>query len=979
MKKYLFIFVFSTIILTSSLAIAGELGDRLQREIIQKSPDQLIPVWISVSNQKDSYTFKKEIANRSQSRAERHKIAIEELKASRTGQPAILEYLSSLEKRGLATDIKRYWITNTITASVTAGEIDRLKNKSNIDIIYLEPKIEIIKPETLSEEKTSSASIAGVTSNISHINAPAAWAAGYTGAGRIVCIFDNGVLGSHSALVNNWKGQDGDSAAAWFDPRYEESFPHVIGNDGHGTHVTGLAVGHDDISGDTVGVALDAKWISAAVINVNGAARLDAFQWAADPDGNPNTIDDVPDVISHSWGFINASCLNIFYDAIRNTEALGIVNIFAVGNIEGGFSTVHNPADGAADSLDCFSVGNLVHTNVPPSIATNSSRGPSPCDLTIIKPNVVAPGRIIRSTWIDGGYTDAMSGSSMATPQVSGLVVLLRQKNPNATVDEIKEAIIKSTQRANFGTIPNNDYGWGEIDCKAALDSLSAVSSAPNVRVYDFTHDPIAPGDTVVGTVLLQNIGTTVTSVTGQINGTHPALNVLNGNVTFGTINQDDTTSSVAMIEVVVNDTVAVGSIVSIDFQISGDDYSTQAQLHFVIEPLPKRSIVTHNTGRIVFSLTNRGVYGLGTNSMFVGGGSGFTFDGGGNELWEGGIIAGTGYSRISSSIHSYLFEPDRDFVVSPGGDIDITALSGSAAEATFSIFDDAQADDPLGLQVKQESYIYNPPNDDFVILRHILHNISDVDITDLYYGLFMDFDATSYYKNAGGFDSTNMLTWTAYNNGTNQSPLLSDYRGICLISGQFAGGGAAPSPVVDIYPPTGSPFGNGFSDIKKYNIIKSGMLYANQFDTSIADIFSFISAGPITLAPGQTDTVVFAVVAGDSRPEIEDAASRASSVILSVDQPGIPTQLPSSFKLIGNYPNPFNPTTIVSFEMPHKGEYLFEVINMLGQIVHKQKTNTQPGIVNVFFDGNSFASGAYFYRITVEEQSLAGKMMLLK
>ena len=44
-------------------------------------------------------------------------------------------------------------------------------------------------------------------------------------------------------------------------------------------------------------MALDAKWISAGVIDIYGASIIDAFEWAADPDGDPNTIADLPDVI----------------------------------------------------------------------------------------------------------------------------------------------------------------------------------------------------------------------------------------------------------------------------------------------------------------------------------------------------------------------------------------------------------------------------------------------------------------------------------------------------------------------------------------------------------------------------------------------------------------------------------------------------------------------------------------------------------
>ena len=225
--------------------------------------------------------------------------------------------LRQLQAAGLAASIKPHWIANIVEVEVAVSELIALAARPDVRTIFAVPKITAIKPTRVDWAPTLAA---GVEDNLKFINADDAWAAGYTGTGRVICSFDSGVDGLHPALFNTWKGHDGDSAAAWFDPHDRESFPHTISgvSTSHGTQSIGIIIGHDDATGDTVGVAPGARWIAAAVIDIPGTSIIDAFEWAADPDGDPNSIDDLPDVISHSWGVPDIDCANIFYDMIDN-------------------------------------------------------------------------------------------------------------------------------------------------------------------------------------------------------------------------------------------------------------------------------------------------------------------------------------------------------------------------------------------------------------------------------------------------------------------------------------------------------------------------------------------------------------------------------------------------------------------------------------------------------------------------------------
>ncbi|MEW5795057.1 MAG: S8 family serine peptidase [Candidatus Zixiibacteriota bacterium] len=961
-------------------AHAGQLDPDLAEVILNAPADSLISVWIETVTSHDAKDLKRSVASRAATPAEQHAIAWNELKHAAREQDGLVEHLNTLKARGRAERVKGHWIVNVVEAEIAADQFALLAKRNEIVNIYLKPTIALVEP--LSEVEPAPQSPDSAMSNLQHIRAREAWAAGYTGAGRLICSFDTGVNGLHPALYSRWKGHDGDSAAAWFDPVMDQPFPHYFSySPAHGTHTMGIMVGADPTTFDTVGVAPGAKWISAAVIDIPGASILDAFEWAADPDGNPNTVADVPDVINHSWGYTYISCLDIFYDAVDNTEAMGIVNIFSAGNVGPNQMTIVSPADRALDSIDCFAVGNLNHAI--DQLAGNSSRGPSPCDALAIKPNVVAPGTSIRSCWYNYTTTryNTMSGTSQAAPHVSGLVALLRQKNPNATVDEIKTAILTTTRRViAWGGMPNNLYGWGEIDCLAALNALSSANPTSHLRVYDFDHAPILPGDTVRGAVLLQNLGALATSVTARLLATNSALTILDPNLTFGNIAQGSIVRSTDSLTVVVADTVTDGTLLSADFQIQRGAVNDTVLLHFITGDPPDKMLATHSGSRIRFTLSDFGAYGFGpmTYPFFpLPEGVGFTFDGLSNDLFEGGLMIGTGYSKVSSGVHSYLFEPDMDFKVAPSGQIQYLAPGPIAPQQTWAMFNDSNAKRPLGVLVTQESFLYDTPNDDFVILRYILKNVSGATLSNLHVGLFMDWDLSpNVNSNAGAYEPVGEFVWQAYYNGST----YSRYRGIKLLVGPQSAAGVIDFDVYRHWPPITEPqVGDGYSTDEKFGTMVSGFLYADINRTERDDCFSIVAAGPMTLANDQVDTVTFAVLAGTALEDVRDAALRAEALVTDVDDdPGDPT-LPREFVLHQNYPNPFNPSTTISFDLPRRSRYRLEILNVLGQTLYEVESEAPAGRHDLAWDGAGYATGAYFYRLTVSKRSWTRKMMLLK
>jgi subtilisin family serine protease len=397
-----------------------------------------------------------------------------------------------LDENGVA--YRSYWIVNMIQARLTPAQIDELATRDDVARLDDNRSQSLRLPLQPAQPMRPDA-VEAVEWGVSKIRAPQVWALGITGQGVTVAGQDTGIRWTHTALKPHYRGWNG--AIANHNYNWHDSI-HVANalcpansqqpcddddqSPGHGSHTMGTMVG-DDGSGNQVGVAPGAKWIGCRNMNDGAgtpASYNECAQWLLAPTdlaGNNPDPAKAPDIVSNSWGCPSSEgCTlgNEVKTAIDNLVAGGILFVAAAGNDGSGCNTIF---DQPATLDSAFTIGSTTSTD---AMSGFSSRGPV-TGANRVKPDVVAPGSSVRSVTntSDTAYT-TMSGTSMATPHVTGAAALVMAINPalkgdpQRVMDILRQTAVPISSTQICGaipatTFPNPVQGYGRIDAYAAV------------------------------------------------------------------------------------------------------------------------------------------------------------------------------------------------------------------------------------------------------------------------------------------------------------------------------------------------------------------------------------------------------------------------------------------------------------------------------------------------------------------------------
>ena len=332
-----------------------------------------------------------------------------------------LQFAASARRQGLDLDVRRTYtyLLNGLAVSLPATDAGRLASLPGVRSLHPDEQVTI-----------------QLADSVTLIGADEVWqmhddyGLPVNGQGMTVAVIDTGIDYTHLDLGGCFG--TGCKVIGGVDLYNGDADP--LDDNGHGTHCAGIVAA----DGTATGVAPGASLYALKVLNAYGSGSISTIiagiERAADPDQDPATNDAV-DIISMSLG-IPGSPEDPWSLAVNAAVEQGILVAVSGGNSGPEYFTVEMPgvarlatSVGATDKLD--------------QIASFSSRGPIPGYDGWLKPDIVAPGVDIISTYLGGLYASA-SGTSMAAPHVAGAAALVKQMHPEWTAEQIQASLMNT-------------------------------------------------------------------------------------------------------------------------------------------------------------------------------------------------------------------------------------------------------------------------------------------------------------------------------------------------------------------------------------------------------------------------------------------------------------------------------------------------------------------------------------------------------
>ena len=785
---------------------------------------------------------------------------------------------------------------------------------------------------------------------ITKIQAPNAWNITQGDTNVVIGIVDSGTDWDHPDLqaniAYNWNdpidGQDNDNDGyidnfrGW-DVSENNNDPMVVNSD-HGSHVSGCAAAVTDNATGVASPGFRCKFLPVkSCLDVSTTSIDNGY------DGVYYAAAHGCDVINCSWGRTGGP--SQFEQDVVNFAVLDhdAVVVGAAGN--GGIEEDHYPSS---------------YSNVVSVASTSSTDNKSGFSSYSYNVDVCAPGTSILSTVFNDTYT-SYSGTSMASPIAAGGVALVRSRFPWMNSMQAAEQL-RITCDNIYNVSSNSAYrdklGKGRINLyRAVTDSTSPGVVVDQLTTYDGNDNVFIAGDTLQFTALFKNLLRPTANLVCSLSTTSTDVTILANSFAAGSIAMMDTASNFTLpYRVRINPGTALNTVVPFKITMTDGTWSDFYSFSLVVN-VDYINIQINDVGT---SITSKGLIGYNESGQVQG--IGFSYMGGPTILYEMGLMVGAAGTQVSDNVRGTGSTYDTDFssVLTVSGQ-EPGVVSDYDAYGKFAD-NGATSANPLPVLITHRAYAWAQPAADrkYIIVEYTIRNTGSSTLTDLYGGIFADWDIPLYSNNKADEDLSRKM---GYCWSTDAAGL---YAGIKVLTAtpfnhyaadNVTGGGG------------GLDLSDGFDESEKYATLSTYRPSAGATASTGNDVIDIVSSGPFTVGAGDSVTIAFALIAGESLTMIQDAADAAQIRYDNSSPTGLsPLPVAGNTRLTSVYPNPASSAVSVDFSLRSGSFATIGIYSLSGELM-KSVLSEQlaAGRYTLNVDVNSLATGTYMVRMVAD------------
>lgn len=603
----------------------------------------------------------------------------------------------------------------------------------------------------------------------------------------------------------------------------------------HGSHVSGCAAAATDNNTGVASPGFKSKFIAVKISDASGALTeaYEGITYAADAGCN---------IINCSWGGGGGGSFgqDVVDYATINQNALVIAAAGNDNNELAFFPASYNYV---------LSVGSTSNSDAKSSFSNYG-----------MNLDVCAPGSNIYTAMSNDIY-GYMSGTSMASPVASGAAAVVLAQNPTFTALQVGEQLRVTCD--NIYSLPSNSVyidklGKGRINMYRALTETSPSVRMTNIVTSDGNDNTFVIGDTIRLTGDITNFLAATNNLDITITSASPYITMIDNNTFVGALGTLATVNNNAdPFAFKINAGTPQNTKVTLKINFADGSY-TDFQMYDIVVNVDYINVTIN---QVYTTITSKGR--LCYNATGQAEGLGFTYNGE-NLVYEAGMLVGLNSNKVSDNVRAAAGANDNDFQSSQ-----VVQRLIPTVQSEFDLFGrfaDNIAPTPIPVSVGHKAFAWSTPgNDKFIIVEYRIKNTGATTLTNLWSGIFADWDIQDYNFNKGD-ENPSLKMGYVYNTLTGGL-----WAGIKVLT-------ATPFnhyAIDNIAGQGGVNMTDGYDESEKYTTLSTARAQAGVTGGG-NDVIDVVSTGPFTLASGDSVTVAFALIAGDDLADLNNSATNA-------------------------------------------------------------------------------------------------------